>query len=96
MSTLSECNKNRCTSCKHFVRTMTPAKTWEERVDMYLQKYPGMPDEEAHVLASSRNLCLVEDEFWGKCKHAIMPELRDVVLDGRKFGCIHYNKTARK
>jgi hypothetical protein len=71
---------------------MVPDTTWEERVLMYSKKYPEMPAEEAYVLASSRELNLVQSEFWGNCKHAIMPELRDVVLDGRKFGCIHFKK----
>lgn len=90
----------KCINCKFFERTAYPVMSWEKRKAAMLEKYRatlnsewvGMSEAEAETLASNAALFESGLSHWGKCKYKQMPELRDVELDGRKFGCIYFKK----
>jgi hypothetical protein len=83
----------RCVGCKFFEKKMDPSLDWFNRKERLKDEY-GLPDDMAASLAENKPDCFgsTPSNKWGVCKHPEMFELRDVELDGTKFGCIYYKK----
>lgn len=65
---------------------------WKERFELIRKKHPTLNEEEAKTLADNKDLFEQKLSDHGKCGNKSIPELRDVELNSKMFGCVYFKK----